>query len=73
MLSQGCSPCNDNGRTPPALTERNPDPIQLGDLWEYLPQQTQQAIFNALAKMLDQVCSYGRQTVGNRGSTVWRR
>ena len=53
-LSQGCSPCNDNGRTPPALTEPFPTPVQLQNLWEHLPQQTHQAVFNVLTKMLDQ-------------------
>ena len=53
-LSQGCSSCNDTGRTPPALTEPNSTPVQLQNLWEHLPQQTQQAVFNALTKMLDQ-------------------
>jgi len=39
---------------PPALTEPSSTPVQLQNLWEHLPQQTQQAVFNALTKMLDQ-------------------
>lgn len=49
---QGCDSCND--KVPPALTQPKSTQIPLRNLWDQVPPQTQQTVFNALIKMLDQ-------------------
>ena len=49
---QGCNECSD--KTPPALTTLISAQVPLRNLWNQFPPQTQQLVFNALIKMLDQ-------------------
>jgi hypothetical protein len=41
-------------RFPPALTKPRSAQVPLHNLWDHLSPKTQQAVFNALTKMLDQ-------------------